>query len=197
MTLKFEAVTVSMDRSEMSTMLINARYGQMIVVDSDPLASRSLAIYGEWAQNELDILGRFLSPGMTVIDGGAYVGSHTLAFADRVGPTGKVHAFEAYPAFFDILSQNVQASRYATIVCHPDALSDRVGGAFVPKVAMDVTANFGGSSFLEASQRQSGGDGDVRISFLSLDSLIREPVDFIKLDIEGMECLRCAARRGC
>jgi FkbM family methyltransferase len=189
LTQEFEAVAVVMDRSEISAMLVNARYGQMIVVDSDPLASRSLELYGEWAQNELDILRRFLSPGMTVIDGGAYVGSHTLAFADGVGPTGNVHAFEAYPAFFDILSQNVRASRYANVVCHPDALSDQDGDACVPKIAMDVTANFGGSSFLEASQARSGGTGDIRIHFRPLDSLMREPVDFIKLDIEGMECL--------
>ncbi len=40
---------------------------------------------------------RFLAPGDVVVDVGAHTGLHLVAFADLVGPTGKVHAFEPIP----------------------------------------------------------------------------------------------------
>src|SRR5437764_646700 len=43
---------------------------------------------------DLDLMGRLLSPGDVVVDGGANVGLFTLVAANRVGPAGKVIAFE-------------------------------------------------------------------------------------------------------
>jgi hypothetical protein len=39
-----------------------------------------------------------LEPGMRVFDIGANVGYYTQKFAEAVGPTGEVHAFEPVPA---------------------------------------------------------------------------------------------------
>ena len=59
---------------------VRARYGEMTVFANDTGAvSRSLAEYGEWAENELAFMRKLVPPGATVIDVGAYVGTHTLA----------------------------------------------------------------------------------------------------------------------
>ena len=49
---------------------------------------------------ETETVGAFaalLTPGMTVMDVGANVGQFTLVAARRVGPSGRVHAFEPTP----------------------------------------------------------------------------------------------------
>jgi hypothetical protein len=42
----------------------------------------------------VEVLQSFLRPGDVVLDVGAHLGSHTIAFAHMVGPGGAVHAFE-------------------------------------------------------------------------------------------------------
>jgi FkbM family methyltransferase len=62
------------------------------------------------------------------VDAGCYIGYKPLAYADLVGPEGKVVAIEMMPDNVEILRRNVEANqltdRIATVNC---ALSDRVG----------------------------------------------------------------------
>lgn len=51
-----------------------------------------------------------LRPGDTVVEIGANEGTVTLAVAERVGPLGKVWAFESNPDRFDRLSETIQNS---------------------------------------------------------------------------------------
>lgn len=88
------------------TVTLPTRYGPMTVPKEDAVIGRALALYGEWAQSEIDLIARFLKEGDTVLDVGACVGTHSLAFDNFVGTTGKVIAFEASPTNFALLSQN-------------------------------------------------------------------------------------------
>ena len=66
-----------------------------------------------------------VEPGMVVFDVGANVGFYTLLLADRVGPAGRVHAFEPDPLSFEILKR--RAAGLANIVLNQTALGDRAG----------------------------------------------------------------------
>ena len=66
-----------------------------------------------------------VEPGMVILDVGANVGFYTLLFADRVGPAGRVHAFEPDPLSFGILSR--RAARHANVEIHQTAVGDRTG----------------------------------------------------------------------
>lgn len=50
-----------------------------------------------WAEPELRGLAAVIRPGDQVFDVGAAHGMYTLPFADLVGPSGGVHAFEPHP----------------------------------------------------------------------------------------------------
>ena len=68
---------------------IDARYGRMTFFANDiGAASGSLAIYGEWAENEIGFVKTFIAVGETVVDVGAYIGTHTLAFSHSLGRRG-------------------------------------------------------------------------------------------------------------
>ena len=59
---------------------LECRYGRMLVFASDEVIGRSLVLYGEWAEHELRCLRPYIRPGSTVIDVGAYIGTHALPF---------------------------------------------------------------------------------------------------------------------
>jgi hypothetical protein len=57
---------------------------------TDAVAGRA----GDWETLQTEILQMFLKPGDVVLDVGAHIGSHAVAFARVVHPGGAVHAFE-------------------------------------------------------------------------------------------------------
>ena len=66
------------------TLNLQTRYGTMACLEADSVVSRSLDVYGEWAQLEMDLIASLVRPGETVADVGAFLGTHTLALARMV-----------------------------------------------------------------------------------------------------------------
>lgn len=175
------------------TQLVNTRYGAMECLASDSMVSLSLSRYGEWAQHELDFLAPFIRPGMVVLDVGAFIGTHTLAFASMVGPHGAVHSFEPRAAIRALLERNVERNGYAQVRVHGCALGTSAASFEVPALNLDVEENFGGLALNDAAAAE--GERET-ISIASLDELALGRVDLMKLDAEGMEAdvLRGAAQ---
>ncbi|GAA5234882.1 FkbM family methyltransferase [Verticiella sediminum] len=157
---------------------IDTRYGRFAVPQGDDLIGNSLRRYGEWAQLEIDLLTRFIEPGQTVLDVGAFIGTHARAFSDRVGAQGRVIAFEPNEDTFALLQANVAAARW------PNIQARNVGlGRTAARVVVTATAGNGGASVLAAAS-----DGAHSIAVWPLDQVELEgPVHFIKMDVEGME----------
>src|SRR5918996_2865307 len=63
---------------------------------------------GEREPFTAELFARAVCEGATVVDGGAYLGFHTLLAAQRVGPDGIVFAFEPDPEGFDAMRRNVR-----------------------------------------------------------------------------------------
>ncbi|HEJ2468562.1 TPA: FkbM family methyltransferase [Vibrio cholerae] len=159
---------------------VKSRRGQFNIISSDKVVSESIALYGEWAQIELEILEKFIEKGDTVIDVGAYLGTHALAFSDFVG-NGEVIAFEARKNIFDILEQNTNARDNIRIV--NSALGKRYEKMDVESYSLSENENFGSFS-LEVSNNPSQYQ---TVIINRLDSFGISSVDFIKIDVEGME----------
>ena len=83
------------------------RYGTLTWPVEDAFIGRSLALYGEWAQNEIDFSAQFIKPDSVVLDVGSNIGTHAVAFS-HLAPHGKVIAVEPQPQLFQILSQNIR-----------------------------------------------------------------------------------------
>lgn len=71
------------------------KYGRIVYPSSGDLVSKSLELYGEWADGQIQFLQQFLQPGDAVVEIGAHAGIHTLALAQSVSPEGIVYAFES------------------------------------------------------------------------------------------------------
>lgn len=180
--------------------VVKGRYGALTVFTNDTgAATQSVLTYGEWAENEIGFLQRFLTSGCTVLDIGAYIGTHTLAFAHFVGPTGRVIALEAQPDSFEVLKKNVEENRAAGL---PDIVelknavaSCELGQVAISTIDVNHEGSFGSASLLGAlmgtAHSTSSGSNvtrdDARVPAITIDSLDLMNCALIKIDVEGVE----------
>jgi FkbM family methyltransferase len=140
---------------------------------------------------------RLLSPGDVFVDGGAHVGTFSLAAAVAVGSGGRVIACEPDPVTAGLLRANVALNRFSWVDVHEVALSDHAGAALFRPVG---TAS-GLSSLVPRPGAPStdAAGADVEVATATLDDLVgvhHGRVRLLKLDVEGAEvqALRGATR---
>src|SRR4051794_30035790 len=102
--LKF-AEDVSAVAAPAALELLVCRRGSMLAFRADDVIGRSLRLYGEWSEHELSYLRPFARAGTMVVDVGANIGTHTLAFAGWV-KTGSVIAIEPQRTVASVLEVN-------------------------------------------------------------------------------------------
>lgn len=127
-------------------------------------------------QNLLPFILPHLKEGDVVIDAGAFVGDHTIAYSKAVGATGVVHAFEPNPVAYTCLQHNMNTC--GNVVMHNAGLSDRAD-------VVPLSGNNGNYGGCYAGEHMKIAD----VSMQTLDEVFGDAawVDFIKLDIEGCE----------
>lgn len=130
-------------------------------------------------QSTLPVILPLIKPGDVVVDAGANIGSHTIAYINAVGDKGIVLAFEPNPPAFECLMHNCpQANNYRL------GLSDSLG-------FFDVVPNVNaGATHLG----QASIDGNAAQT-IRLDSFELPRLNFFKLDIEGFELLALRGAR--
>lgn len=163
----------------------STRYGRMRIFDSDQTVCRSLALYGEWAEEEIQLLSQLILPGMCVLDVGAFIGTHTLAFSRFVGPEGHVFAFEPRLESYTLLHENISINACTNVTALRMGLSDQNSEIEVSPMELQSAANLGSLSLDEAAADNGHRGGTVQVTRMD-DANICLP-DFIKIDVEGME----------
>lgn len=163
---------------------VRSRYGDFKLIDTDSVISESLRLYGEWAQNEIDLLGYFIQPGAVVVDAGAFIGTHTRAFSALVGLSGKILSFEPRHEAYSVLVENANFASADNILALNMALGIADASVTVPPLPLAGTFNFGAAN-LESTGSHNGA-GEL-INITSLDTFELDHLDFIKIDVEGME----------
>ncbi len=141
----------------------------------------------EFETRELAFAGRFLQPGMTVLDIGANQGLYTLLAAQRVGARGRVFAFEPSPRERRALRLNIMINFCTNVTVERSAIGDEEGESEFHLVEGIET----GCNSLRPPVLVDGRSRPVRVPITRLDRWISknnvEHVDFIKLDVEGAE----------
>lgn len=160
------------------------RWGSVVYpVEDDPIG-RSLAQYGEWAGIEIDLLLRFVPEGSTVLDVGANLGTHTLAFAKKAGPAGTVVAVEPQRTAVQLLAQTMRANQLDSVRVLHACAGERDGFAWVPSVDLAEHQNLGA---VIPESRDDDATSNVRV--VALDALDVTNVALLKIDVEGAEAL--------
>jgi FkbM family methyltransferase len=172
--------------------VIPSRYGPMLLNRNDIYVSGGIRETGVWSGDELDLLGQLIQPGQTVLDVGANMGSHTLAFCNFVGPTGRVHAFEPQRIMFQAMVATVALNSWTNAHCHMKAVGARKGRLRLPSVSYEEPSNFGMMTLAPDRSRASSltyldDEAGEEVEIVTIDSLELAACHLIKIDVEGME----------
>jgi FkbM family methyltransferase len=98
--------------------LWKTRYGVINAVTGRCAVSRSLAQYGEWVEQELDLLSEFIADDCHVLEFGSEFGAHPLWFARAVGDRGQVHVVEPSRMVMQQLCANVALNGQSNVYPH-------------------------------------------------------------------------------
>ena len=165
-----------------SIAISQCKHGPMMYFRNDVIIGKSLDVYGEFYESEIDLLRQFIQPHQVIVDVGANIGTHTIPFAKLLGGTGAVLAFEPQRIVFNLLCANVALNDLFNVRCLPNAVSDQPATIAVPVVDMSAhSQNYGGISL-----NQIAPQSDAVIAY-RLDDLNLAACHLIKIDVEGME----------
>jgi FkbM family methyltransferase len=132
-----------------------------------------------------------VEPGMVVFDVGANVGFYTLPLAERVGPRGRVHAFEPDPLSFAILKR--RAAGRSNIDVNPTAAGDRTG-----TITLYTNRSNRADNRVHPSLGAEAAEA-VEVPLTTLDDYCAargiERIDAVKMDVQGAEVAALAGFR--
>jgi FkbM family methyltransferase len=176
--------------------LIASDYGSIIINVNDMYIGRHISLYGYWAKDDIELIkslvGFLLTKKevVTFYDVGSNIGTHALAIGKTYGEKVKVRAFEAQRQIFNMLCGTVALNGLENIFCHNLAVSDgSIKRMEIQLPSYSNTNNFGGLELVppKISDNQKMIKNNLEdIAVIALDEF-DEVVDFIKMDIEGME----------
>lgn len=147
----------------------------------DDYIDRFVFYFGAYEFEELVYLKKFINKNSIVLDIGANSGHHSLFFSKF---SKKVYSFEPYKKVFDILNDRIEYNNIKNIIPYNFGLG-KVDGF------MDFFAsgnfNQGMGSFVDGDNKISVGKLAIKNGSDFVLNNIKENIDFIKIDVEGME----------
>jgi FkbM family methyltransferase len=190
--LKYYRAPILEAESRMNRALISLR-GALRSLGLTPILAQILnriGLFGGAVGHEEKFSQQMLSelrPGDVVWEVGANLGLYTVEFCERVGPEGRVIAFEPTPACFESLKSNCSAELGRNCEVHRLALGRKTGS-----VLMQIAADpLGASHSVLTSEQQVDGMETIEVEMVRGDDLVGERgmprPDFLKIDVEGSE----------
>jgi FkbM family methyltransferase len=149
----------------------------------------------------LTYVKNIIKKSKVVLDIGAHAGGHTLIFK-HLNPSLEIHSFEPQSEVFKVLYYNISYNNLQNVILYNKAvankniittLSDKVIELeFDPLTATVnskvVSAIYKGLGYNNFGGVQLGENGQT-VKTITIDSLNLDKCDFMKIDVEGAECL--------
>lgn len=169
-------------------------YDYVLVLDSDdPGISRQLLRSAEREPEQKFIIESILKPGMVAFDLGANLGYYTVMMAKLVGDSGRVYAVEPFPDNFRLLERNIRRNQLSNAQIENVAIAREDGeqalliaeksnwhSLHLPRLNPDIPWH---AKYARAIT------GSMLVRTRSLQNYLaeREPVDLLRMDLEGYE----------
>jgi FkbM family methyltransferase len=142
----------------------------------------------------LNLRRQYFKDGVFAIDCGANIGIHTIEWAKCMTDWGYVLAIEAQERIYYALAGNIAINNCFNAVALNAAITDKPGVIMVPQLDYLAPASFGSLELRKSSNTEFIGqsvdysEGKLRpVQGITIDSLDAPRIDFIKIDVEGME----------
>ena len=162
----------------------NTRYGEMLIPSNEDLISTALSQYGEWSELELRFIAENSIENWNVLDIGAFVGTFGIRLS-QLKRLNKIHFIEANSALIPALTANVELNCKSNAVVLNKLVATH---AFHGQVGYHEPGNLGSLSFRKQLQANSCCVPLTAGTTTLADAIYNNSIDFIKMDVEGMEC---------
>ena len=156
---------------------VGTHVGPLFLPAGDRVITSVLQSCGLWEAQETAYLIMTLLPGQTFVDIGAHVGYFSVLASKRVGPTGRVIAFEPEARNLDLLERNLRRNGCDNAVVMPYACSDRP-----EELSLALDEENRGAHHLVPP-----GQGDVPVRCVRPDDVLSGTVDVVKVDAQGYD----------
>lgn len=130
-----------------------------------------------WQYKQRQILGDLASHIDTFVDIGACLGYFTLFMAKKMNDKGRILSFEPHPEDYKWLNKSIKANGYNSIETFQTALSNKEGTTNL------YLANERGQHSLIGKYKK------IRVKTTKLDTILKDKVDLVKIDVEGGELI--------
>jgi FkbM family methyltransferase len=131
--------------------------------------------------------------GVLALDCGANIGVHTIEWAVAMTGWGSVLAIEAQERIYYALAGNIAINNCFNAIALHAAVSNEPGVMTIPNPDYTVPSSFGSLELRQGANNEFIGqainytENTAKIRRVALDEFNLPRVDFIKLDVEGME----------
>ncbi len=176
--------------------ITSTEIGTFIINKNDIGVGWQLSQYGTYDPKELAVIReimknmRKLNSNLIALDVGANIGVHSVVLSKEVGG-GRVYSFEAQRMIFNMLAGNIALNSLENVLCYHNVVSDQNELIDIPKFDFGRPMSFG-SVELGGQQKESIGQEPIlgeyeKVPTIVLDEVNFQQVNFIKIDVEGME----------
>jgi FkbM family methyltransferase len=179
------------------TMIVNRFDYRMIDENRGYGVGFQLLNTGQYDMQEMDfakfILGQLLESrgeGVVAIDCGANIGVHTIEWAKFLHNRGHVIAFEPQESVYYALCGNLAINNCFNVNAYNAAVGDSSGVIEIPKPNYFRPSTFGSMELKQHDGSENIGQSltdMAKVEQVSIDSMGLSRVDFMKIDVEGME----------
>lgn len=128
--------------------------------------------------------------GVVAIDCGANIGVHTIEWAKTLHNVGAVISFEAQDMVYYQLCGNIAINNCFNVTAYNSAVGDKNCIIDIPKPDYMKPSTYGSMELKQKEGSENIGqklDRMVKVEQVALDDLPVRRVDFLKIDVEGME----------
>jgi FkbM family methyltransferase len=130
--------------------------------------------------------------GIVAFDCGANIGVHTIEWAKAMTGWGSVVSIEAQERIYYALAGNIAINNCFNAIAVHGAVSSESGVMKIPSPNYFVPSSFGSLELRQRAGNEFIGqpidyENTVNVRKLTLDEFNLPRVDFIKIDVEGME----------
>jgi len=169
------------------TLVTECKYGPMAYFKTDDPIGTCLYYYGEWAEQEFDVIDKLVTQTSNCIDLGANIGTHTIWLSKKCY---KGYIFSIEPQFyiFQLLNTNIILNDATNCIPINSFVMNETGSikvfALIAPPEPNLKVNYG-----EFNIRKFANENGIETKITKLDDvhIHNKKIDFIKMDCEGSE----------
>ena len=179
---------------------INTQFGKIVININDQFIGKSFLNQKYWGLQDIDIISKIIEfkckkkNKIVFYDVGANIGTHSIALSNIFKNKIVIRAFEAQSNIYEMFNQSIKINNLNNIELYHNAVSDKNDEIIrIDLPDYSKQNNFGGLELLKPFQNSDNAQMQKSGIFEEIKSIkldiFNEEVDFIKIDVEGMENL--------